>query len=237
MRLDLNDLLEDINLISADLGPLAYGMSFASVGFFDVYDCYPWDVKGICSSTDKNIQMQFFSIIEDGEENIAKRWGEIWPEIPKMIESESKLYCPYMANQYPIDVDWPPGRFFSLIDGRDYLYYFLVLFRRLFLSNEPDSVMYSSGEYLVFNFDHLSEFLSCIDNVLSYLSVRNATFLLNCLQYIKENTNTGDYSYIISAKESGVISMPDTFYSEYNNNDVELLISAVKKLENLHRHI
>jgi hypothetical protein len=190
-------LLDEIDAISEELGPLAYGVSVGSVHFFDLYGCYPWDVNGIFSSTDENVRLQYLYMLRTGYDALCIAWSGKWPDVVEMIKTGKSKYFPFFANQYPLGGEWPEGSFFSLVDGRDFFYYFVVWVRRFLLLNDGEMEIYRVGEYSIYHCYNFGEFLSCIDNVMSFVSVTQAKFMLDVLVYIKENTNGDGYFGLI----------------------------------------
>ncbi|MCP5334916.1 MAG: hypothetical protein H7A08_04400 [Oceanospirillaceae bacterium] len=191
MDIEVQDILTSVDAISNELGPLGYGLPLGAVHFCDIYECYPWEVKEIDCSLDKNVKRQYSYMLKDGYDALCNAWGR-WPNVVEMLKCGQQVHCPYLANEYPLESEWPEGLLFSLVEGRDYFYYFIVWMRRFLLLNDGDMEIYRAGEYSIFHCYNFGEFLSCIDNLLSYVSSGQAKFVLEALVYIKGNTCVDD---------------------------------------------
>lgn len=133
-RHDLDIIQNKILNIGVAVSPLGFDESFDDAVFFDIYECWPNEVKALYSANDPNIKFQYSSILKLDIKDFSEKWSKkLRPDsavTARSILLGERIFRDYSYVDYEEYFNDQLGGF-EYLSGRSYIFFMAIWFKQV----------------------------------------------------------------------------------------------------------
>lgn len=133
-RHDMDIIKNKILNIGTTVSPLGFDESFDDAVFFDIYECWPYEVKALYGDNDPNIKLQYSSILGQDIKDFSEKWSKkLRPDsdvTAKSILLGERIFRDYSYVHYEEYFNDNLGGF-EYLSGRSYTFFMAIWFKQV----------------------------------------------------------------------------------------------------------